>query len=1096
MSVSSTNDNRPAHDKIGASRVIESEPADINDRQYPNLAPNRNGQARYRKRDNSSQPLVQLARINNKYTLRGVSQSGTYCLCRIVSTTVHFRRGFGGKLASRPASTSRGGKYPKLASNRSGQGQSGRVYNNTTKQSDLRSVGNLADNWYSLDRGPRLILKKRTKIFGADHRTRNYGIVRAGDLVAHCKQTGGHFDTHIKELHRTQRQTSYSIQRRQGWDILKSEKAKRFFTQLGALAFGIVLPGTKGGQERKGPTHSHKEYRGREDKFCDCDGILDLPGNISYRLFHGFLRWKYSATILHGSDRTRLRRYLDWRKKTKMEPESENKTEQKEEGTHTFHIKLENLAKNNTEYSAVQRNASWDNDSYATDDLYDGPNDPKEPVPAIPVVQEKGEMDPVDSNTSGAEDGRTSGEADSEGYTMVGTGGKVRWEFVLTAATTDEEIDQTSTARLLSAVSEVENHLGNRVQEPGVSLGPKEQARRARAAISLDGQKNIGSRKDTSKGMTNVLTRNIALSMDSTVVQSPGLRVTEEEQTLANAGLLEYTFQVEFKLKTKVTEIGMFQEFARKVMAAEPTTRFLPWYGEDTDLPEIDQKHLPYSTIKGKARLRHYIGGLNRNKGKIYGHVKVQSKATFVEIKENIVDWLRQDLHWIKEDYLQTRRVSNIGLLAGTHGVVDLKRTRDALENAVEREIQRKVKLDLRLRKVRCKNARGNEVTTTIYGVSVDACQVSEAVKGLRAVLHCKCRPPTGRQLVFVTRSRNDDVVDVKMDATLTAHYESIVNEKRLYRTMGVPLTKSVKLREGPVVTLQQAICMIPSSDGKRLFTGVECMGNTATVVFTYHKRYIKEARKTVSILHKVLQDVLDKQSYAGLVPGLSPRPTPELEALRQQESDYLDGFLNLHHYSEIDLTKKRKMDDDTVGARTAVSGLTNVSPQSNPSNGTAWTKKRHVQQQASQADSVCMDYKTADAEKMEDFVKESQRHKQEIEKMGNELKRMQEALKQLTATQSAQEEANKRRERWETTLSAQFEAERQERRDNAAEMMKIMQFVLANSQKGHTSVPPANLGIAIDNRYNAGIGQTTQVIPATQQGQYSDPLPNGSEKI
>ena len=160
----------------------------------------------------------------------------------------------------------------------------------------------------------------------------------------------------------------------------------------------------------------------------------------------------------------------------------------------------------------------------------------------------------------------------------------------------------------------------------------------------------------------------------------------------------------------------MFQEFVRRVTSGESSTRFLPWYGKEADLPELDQKHLPYATIKGRVWLKHYIGGFNRNRGKIYGRVKVQSTATFTKIKNNIVDWLQQDLHWIKEDYIQARRVSNIGLLAGTHSVVDLKRTREALENAVEHEIQQKVKLDLKLRKVRCKNARGKCNDYNLWG--------------------------------------------------------------------------------------------------------------------------------------------------------------------------------------------------------------------------------------------------------------------------------------------------------------------------------------------------------------------------------------------
>ena len=65
------------------------------------------------------------------------------------------------------------------------------------------------------------------------------------------------------------------------------------------------------------------------------------------------------------------------------------------------------------------------------------------------------------------------------------------------------------------------------------------------------------------------LTRNVALEVDTTTVQSPGLKVTEEEQNLADTGLLEFTFQVEFKLKSNDTEIGMFQEFVRNVTNAE-----------------------------------------------------------------------------------------------------------------------------------------------------------------------------------------------------------------------------------------------------------------------------------------------------------------------------------------------------------------------------------------------------------------------------------------------------------------------------------------------------------------------------------------------
>ena len=104
------------------------------------------------------------------------------------------------------------------------------------------------------------------------------------------------------------------------------------------------------------------------------------------------------------------------------------------------------------------------------------------------------------------------------------------------------------------------------------------------------------------------LTRNVALETDPTVVQTPGVPVTKNEQELANTGLLEYTFQVEFKLKNNVSEIGMFQEFVRRIVSVEPNIKFLPWNGDDDSLPKIDGKHLPYATIRGQGRLKHYLG--------------------------------------------------------------------------------------------------------------------------------------------------------------------------------------------------------------------------------------------------------------------------------------------------------------------------------------------------------------------------------------------------------------------------------------------------------------------------------------------------------
>ena len=52
-------------------------------------------------------------------------------------------------------------------------------------------------------------------------------------------------------------------------------------------------------------------------------------------------------------------------------------------------------------------------------------------------------------------------DKENEGYTFVGTGGKVKWEFLITSKTTNEEIEKVLTTKLLSAVSKVEKTIRN-----------------------------------------------------------------------------------------------------------------------------------------------------------------------------------------------------------------------------------------------------------------------------------------------------------------------------------------------------------------------------------------------------------------------------------------------------------------------------------------------------------------------------------------------------------------------------------------------------------------------------------------------------------
>ena len=147
---------------------------------------------------------------------------------------------------------------------------------------------------------------------------------------------------------------------------------------------------------------------------------------------------------------------------------------------------------------------------------------------------------------------------------------------------------------------------------------------------------------------------------------------------MANAGSLGYTFQIELFIKSG-TDLAAFQVFTNQILRYDKDSKFLLWYGEDT-LPEIDTNKTPFQTISGDTRLRHYLGPYNINKNRLYGRVKVRTSKTFDIIKQQIVKWLRKELHWVKADYIQAKRISNIGLLLGLYNTVNLNSTRAALE--------------------------------------------------------------------------------------------------------------------------------------------------------------------------------------------------------------------------------------------------------------------------------------------------------------------------------------------------------------------------------------------------------------------------------
>ena len=104
--------------------------------------------------------------------------------------------------------------------------------------------------------------------------------------------------------------------------------------------------------------------------------------------------------------------------------------------------------------------------------------------------------------------------------------------------------------------------------------------------------------------------------------------------------------------------------------------------------------------------------------------------------------------------------------------------------------------------KIKCKNAKGNRVTTNLFSVSVDSGHVNKVAKGLLVVTYCNCRALTGRRISFITKITNE-VVDRRNEMILTLHYEAVISERRLYCRIGLALFDNITLQNGHIVTFQ-----------------------------------------------------------------------------------------------------------------------------------------------------------------------------------------------------------------------------------------------------------------------------------------------------
>ena len=157
---------------------------------------------------------------------------------------------------------------------------------------------------------------------------------------------------------------------------------------------------------------------------------------------------------------------MDKHKMSTSHGSSKNCEQQKGQKQGSLHIKLENLQNIDDEYrknpnkKEPEKKATWDNESFTMVDLYEAEHLAQKRLEDT-VQQEIKEKTTEEERTTSNEVAKTGDkgkEKENEGYTIVGTGGKVKWEFLITSETMNEEMKKVSTTKLLSAVTKVENN--------------------------------------------------------------------------------------------------------------------------------------------------------------------------------------------------------------------------------------------------------------------------------------------------------------------------------------------------------------------------------------------------------------------------------------------------------------------------------------------------------------------------------------------------------------------------------------------------------------------------------------------------------------
>ena len=155
-------------------------------------------------------------------------------------------------------------------------------------------------------------------------------------------------------------------------------------------------------------------------------------------------------------------------------------------------------------------------------------------------------------------------------------------------------------------------------------------------------------------------------------------------------------------------------------------------------------------------------------------------------------------------DYLEAERVSRIGFLLVSSKNVNLIDLRQKLEDAIEEETMKRIKIEMYLERYYIKENGKSEYSKAL-GFSVDSRLVGETIRLIKAILNDKFRLSTGRSFNLVTKLQSDEH-RTKLNSIMSNQSNNFRLERTTLVIKSFKLTDEVKLNSVKIMTIKQAM--------------------------------------------------------------------------------------------------------------------------------------------------------------------------------------------------------------------------------------------------------------------------------------------------